>query len=125
MKMKEKMLDVLSGGAVIFVSAFLLCCLFAALLTAGILPMKTMEYLAWGISFAACFLGGIKASRGGMPLPTSLMSTGAYLLLVFLLRGLIFQSVGERPLAVCGFALAGAVLGAVTSAGNTSGRKHW
>lgn len=114
--MKINLKHALSGAVLILLSTFALSAVFAGLLTWGVLPMRAMEYIAWLITFAACFLGGSRAARGPMPLPMALLSGGIYLAAVFVLRGILFQSVGERPLAVVLSAVLGCGIGAAAFA---------
>ena len=91
----------------------------AALASAGILPVAAMPAFACGITVISAFCGAavcglqVKAAR----LPLCMAGGIVYLLLVFVMRGLIFRSVGENlwsiPVCVLLSAMAGAVVTSV------------
>lgn len=125
--MKQKIrLGVPAAGCVLM---FVFSCVFAALLAAvyggGVLSLEHMPLSAGIVTFLACFLGSFwvsgKAER--MPLPNALISSAAYLLLVFVLRGLVFRSVGDRVFYVMIAGIIGSLLGAFLSAGR-GGKKR-
>lgn len=125
--MKQKIrIGVPAAGCVLM---FVFSCVFAALLAAvyggGLLSLDKMPLSAVIITFLSCLLGGfwVSGKAEKMPLPNALISAAAYLLLVFVLRGLVFRSVGERALFVIISGMIGSLLGTVASAGR-AGRKR-
>ncbi len=91
----------------------------AAFVVAGWVPCGMVTWLARGISGIAALAGallcGRKAKKASLPL--CLASCGGYLLVVFILRGLIFQSVSGQAWVIPLCALLGCVAGALLSSG--------
>lgn len=99
--MKKFKIGLLFGGVgIMAVVSLLLGALFAALFSLGVLPLGAMEGVSWGITLVGCFLGALWVSRRAetMPLPISLGAVIFYLFDIFILRGLIFRTVGENVL---------------------------
>lgn len=108
---------VLTGVAVILVISLALAAVSAALIGGGLIPSGAMSVLAYGGAVAASLLGAISCGRQATSarLPLCLISCGIYLLLVFVLRGLIFRTVGTSLWIVPVCVLGGAVVGAMLS----------
>lgn len=126
MKQNFKIGVPLMGSVIMLIVSLVLAALLAVLFGSGTLPLQGMPVAAWIITFFGCLLGGMWGSGkvNTMPLPTALIAVVVYLLLVFVLRGLLFGAVGDRPYILVLAALAGAVIGAVLSAGKGRKKRH-
>lgn len=115
----------LAGAVVTLAVSLVLSAVCSGLFVSGILPAGFMQAAAWVITFAACFLGALTAARQAnvMPLPVALLAVGLYLAVIFVLRGLVFQSVGDRPYIVILLALLSCISGAVTGSGKGGKRR--
>lgn len=115
--MTNNLWGVLFGVITTLVLALVLCALGAALLGSGALPISAAGIYAWVVTVLASFFGALICAKkaGEKRLPLCLLSGGIYLLLVFVLRGLIFGDVAPRPWIVPLCVLGGSVLGAVLS----------
>lgn len=119
MKFKiDGMKAVLMGAAVTLGLSMGLTALDAALLGAGVLP-ENMIVPACVITAASALVGGLTASghAGSLKLPAALAAAGVYLLTVFILRGILFGDVSQRPWLMPLMAGLGALAGGVLSAG--------
>ena len=98
----------------------------AALFGGGVLPVFAMGTAAWIITFLGCLLGGIRVAgkADSMVLPGGLLAVGIYLLLVFVLRGILFQSVGDKVYIVVLAAVLGTLTGVLLSAGKGKKRRR-
>lgn len=125
MKTELNIKPMLSGVLLMLLAEFVLAALFAAFLNAGILPLSGGKVLGVIGVFLACLAGGWVISRGlsGLRLPFALMTAGVLLLLTFVLRGLIFGTVGEGVLLTVLAGFLGAAIGAGFGAGK-SGRRR-
>lgn len=87
----------------------------AALAGTGTLPAGALKYAAWLVSLLAGLVGGFFTAKqaGKQRLPLALAAAGIYLLLIFVLRGLIFRSVSSQPWWIPVWTVAGAVIGAL------------
>lgn len=94
-----------------------LCALGAALLGSGAMPISAAGVFSYVVTVLASFLGALLCAKkaGEKRLPLCLTSGAVYLLLVFVLRGLIFGGVAQRPWIVPICVLGGCVLGALLS----------
>ena len=107
------------GSVIILAVSFVLSAVAAALFGRGVLPMSAMQSTSWIITFLGCLLGGVWVSgkTDTMVLPKGLLAGGIYLLFAFIMRGILFQSVGDKVYIPVLAGTLGAVLGAVLSAG--------
>lgn len=114
-----------SGVLVMLLVSLGLSAIFAFLFSGGVLPLGAMRVVAWGITLVCCFLGGLWISNrvSTMPLPMTLGAVACYLLLIFVLRGLIFGTVAEPVAPVVGMAAVGGILGALVAAGKGGKRR--
>ena len=114
------------GIGTIFISAMLLCIPISALILSGAIPQSGLGIFAGMITAVCCFLGGYVAAKraGKMPLPVALLAAGLYLLIGFILRGLIFGGVGSRPWIMVIVAAVAAVIGSMAAAGKKTKVKH-
>lgn len=124
MKNQFQIRGVLVGSGVMVLASLLLSAIVSGLLVSGILPMGALKPAGWGITLLACFLGAMVTSRqtGSMPLPASLLAGLLYLAVIFIMRGVLFKTVGDRAYMVVILALAACILGALAGAGG--GRKR-
>lgn len=124
MKNQFQIRGVLVGSGVMVLASLLLSAIVSGLLVSGILPMGALKPAGWGITLLACFLGAMVTSRqtGAMPLPASLLAGLLYLAVIFIMRGVLFKTVGDRAYMVVILALAACILGALAGAGG--GRKR-
>lgn len=108
---------VLFGVVTILVISLGLSALAAALIGGGILPISASGAAAWGITVIASLLGALicAGKAGEKRLPLCLASGVIYLLLAFILRGLMFGEVAGRPWIVPVCVLLGSLLGALAS----------
>lgn len=109
---------VLMGTGATLGLSMALTALTAALLGGGILP-ENLIVPACVITALAALAGGMTAAgnAGSLKLPMALASGAVYLLIVFVLRGLLYGSVGERPWLMPLMAMVGALAGGLLSAG--------
>jgi FtsH-binding integral membrane protein len=96
----------------------------AALVERGMFRANVLPAASWGITLAAGLVGGLitAKSAGKLRLPLALAAVLCYLLLIFILRGLIFRTVGETPWIIPIWAAVGGVIGALLASGR--GRKR-
>ncbi len=89
----------------------------AACVGGGMLPAGAIPAIAYAITVLASLLGAMICGKqaGKSRLPICLGSCCIYLLLIFVLRGLIYHSVSSQPWIIPVCALAGCVLGALLS----------
>lgn len=97
---------------------------FAALVENGVIPAQSLSAIVYGISAVSALVGGIlcgkKASKARLPLCVA--SCGIYLLIIFVLRGLVFKTVTSTPWIIPICAFIGAIIGAMLS--SKSKRRH-
>ena len=125
MKLKSDGLKaVLMGTGTMLGISMALTALAAALLSWGILPVHAERIACWIIGALAAFLGALVCGRRAreMRLPLCLTSAAVYLLLTFILRGLLFREVGSQPWVIPVLTVAGSILGAITASGRASGK---
>ena len=115
---------VLQGVLTMLVISLLLSAVAAALIAAEILPVSAERIVCWIIGTLAAFLGAVVcAGRAGeLRLPLCLTSAVVYLLLAFILRGLLFQDVGPQPWMMPILTVVGSVLGALMTSGKKKRR---
>ena len=113
----NKLWAILFGMIATILASLLLCAIGAALLGSGALPISAAGIFAYAVTALAALFGALICAKkaGENRLPLCLASGGIYLLLVFVLRGLIFGDVAQRPWIVPLCVLAGSFLGAVLS----------
>ncbi len=115
--MTNNLWAVLFGVIVTLAVSLGLCALGAALLGSGVLPISAAGIFSYAVTVLASFLGALVCAKkaGEKRLPLCLAAGGVYLLLVFVLRGLIFGGVASRPWIVPLCVVGGSILGAVLS----------
>lgn len=108
---------ILFGVVSTLLASLVLCAIGAAMLGSGVLPISAAGIFSYVVTVIASLLGALICAKkaGEKRLPLCLAAGAVYLLLVFVLRGLIFGGVAERPWIVPICALGGCVLGAVLS----------
>ena len=106
-----------TGLAVTMLLSMALAALGAALMETGALPPQHMTILVCGITVLATFLGALVCGKkaDGTRLPLCLSACAVYLLLIFVLRRLIFGSMGTALWRIPVCALVGSVMGAILS----------
>ncbi|MDD6024426.1 MAG: hypothetical protein PUC06_09370 [Oscillospiraceae bacterium] len=127
MKLKGNGLKaVLMGTCTMLAISMGLTALAAALLGGEILPVQAERGACWVIGALSAFLGALVCGRGAreMRLPLCLASAAAYLLLTFVLRGLLFREVASKPWVIPILTIAGSVLGAMVASGKTLGKRQ-
>lgn len=126
--MKNQKIGVLFGGIAVMGAVSLgLAAIFAAFFTGGGLPVGAMEVVSWGITLISSLVGAMWVSHRTKkgPLPMSLCTGAAYLLLIFFLRGIFFRQVRDGILILFGIGLLGAAVGAFIAAGRgVKGKKR-
>ena len=118
MKANGNVIKAVGLGAGVLVLIVLFCGMAAAaVIGAGTLPVSALPALSCGITCLAAAVGGavcgVKAGTARLPL--SLAVSGLYLIAAFVLRGVLFGTMGERPWILVLSAAAGALIGAVLS----------
>lgn len=110
---------VLTGAAAMLLLSMVLAGILAALMETGRVPVRDLGVPACGITILAALAGAWVCGKGVSKarLPLGLGACGLYLLTVFVLRGLIFYSVGERLWQIPLCAVLGTLAGAMISAG--------
>lgn len=105
------------GVAVMLALSLGFAALTAALVGGGLLPVGAMGPAACIVTVAAALLGALLCGKraGKARLPLCLCTWAVYLLIVFVLRGLIFKTVGESPWVIPCCGLVGAIPGALLS----------
>lgn len=121
---KNRIWAVVFGVAAMLVLSLVLSGIAAALISAEILPVGMEKGVCWIIAAVSAFLGALFCARraGEKRLPLCLISGVVYLLLVFVLRGLIFKEVGPQPWVIPILILAGSILGALAASGKKKRR---
>ena len=122
--MKNRVWAVVFGVLTMFLVALLLSAVAAALISGEVLPVGAQKPICWVIGAVAAFLGAvICAGRAGQQrLPLCLVAAAVYLLLAFVLRGLLFEEVGSQPWLVPVLTVLGSVLGALITSGKKKRR---
>lgn len=115
--MTNNLRAILFGVATTILVSLALCAIGAAMLGSGVLPISAAGIFSYVVTALASFLGALICAKkaGEKRLPLCVAAGVIYLLLVFVLRGLIFGGVAERPWIVPICVLGGCVLGAVLS----------
>ena len=114
--------SVVPGVIAMLALSLLLSAASAYLAGRGILPVSAMRGAACTITVIAALCGAILCGlrAGSARLPLCLVTGAVYLLLVFVIRGLIFRTTGDDlwiiPVCVLAASIAGAVI--------TSAKKH-
>lgn len=121
---KNRIWAVVFGVAAMMVLSLLLSAVAAALISAELLPVGAEKVICWVITALSAFLGALICARraGEKRLPLCVASGVVYLLLAFVLRGLIYKEVGPKPWAIPVLALAGSALGALAASGKKKRR---
>ena len=121
---KNRVWAVIFGAAAMLVLSLVLSAVAAALLSAEILPVGAEKVVCWVITALSAFLGALLCARraGEKRLPLCVAAGVVYLLLAFVLRGLIFKEVGPQPWVVPVLVLVGSALGALASSGKKKRR---
>ena len=113
----EKLWAMGAGLAVTMLLSLALAALSAALMEAGTIQPQHMSILVCSITVLASLLGALVCGKKaeGTRLPLCLAACAVYLLLIFVLRGLIFGTTGSSlwMIPVCAFV--GSVVGAMLS----------
>lgn len=124
MKLGTNMKGILAGILAALAVSAVLSAIFAALVSSGALPLSAMWILAVVISLFAGFLCGfVSASKfKKQKLPFAILTAGIYLLLIFVLRGLCFRDISDKPWLVLIAVVVGAVVGAVLASGKKKRR---
>ena len=115
---------VLFGVGTILVLSLVMSSAVAALVGGGTVPLSAAGVLSWIIT-AVCAVAGalVCAGKAGEKrLPLCLGTGLVYLLLVFVLRGLIYGEVAETPWIIPICVLVGCVTGALLSSGRKKRR---
>lgn len=115
--MTNNLWAILFGVIATLVISLGLCAVGATLLGSGILPISAAGIFSYAVTVLASLLGALVCAKkaGEKRLPLCLTAGIIYLLLVFVLRGLVFKDVGTRPWIVPICVLGGSILGAVLS----------
>ena len=103
------------GAGFCFAVSMLLTALAAALISSGTLPGEGITVAAPVITLISAGIGGMIAARkaGKQRLAAALLCAALYLLVSYILRGLIYRSVSPKLWLMPVVAAAGAVLGSV------------
>jgi FtsH-binding integral membrane protein len=100
--------------------------LIAALVESGMFRGGVLPAASWGITLVSGLFGGLITAKaaGKLRLPLALAAVLCYLLLIFILRGLIFRTVGETPWIIPIWAAAGGVIGALLASSGGGKRRR-
>lgn len=123
--MKKMNLGPMFGGVGVMAAVSLvLSAIFSALISSGVVPVGAMEGLGWGITLVAAFAGAFWVARRAerMPLPMAFGAFISYLLVIFVLRGILFHTVGDKLLLPVLLGGVGTLMGAVLASGMGNGR---
>ena len=121
MKNLSELKVIAAGILIIVVVAVLLAAICAGAVVCGLIPETAIGVVGALLTLLAAVSGGVmvgKAASGGA-LPKALGAAAGYLLLVFILRGTVFGTVGEGAW----IPVVAAVFGAVGGVCLTAGRK--
>jgi FtsH-binding integral membrane protein len=125
MKDSIKIGSLLWGVAVMLLASLGIGAVAAALVESGMIRAGVLPAASWGITMLAGLFGGLATAKraGKLRLPLAIAAAVCYLLLIFILRGLLFRTVGQTPWMIPIWTLAGGVIGAlIASSGN--GKRH-
>ena len=108
---------VLFGIVTTLVISLGLSALMAALIGGGMFPIASAGIAAWVVTGIASLIGALVCAgkAGEKRLPLCLAAGVVYLLLVFVLRGLLFGGVAQRPWIIPLCVLLGSISGALAS----------
>lgn len=124
MKDSVKIGAILWGTAMMLLASLGIGAVLAALVESGLFSAGVLSAASWGITLVAGLLGGLVTAKcaGKLRLPLALTAVLCYLLLIFVLRGLIFRTVGETPWLIPIWAVAGGVIGALLASSRAGKR---
>ena len=107
------------GVLTALVTALALSAIAAALVGAGMLPAGGLKYVSWGITLLTGLAGGFMTAKqaGKLRLPLALATVGLYLLIVFVLRGLLYKNVCAEPWWIPIWTALGGIAGALAASG--------
>ncbi len=119
MKNLSEIKVVVTGIAVIIFVGAVLAAICSGAVLWGWLPEGFLRVVGAVVTFLAAMTGGGVVGRcaSGGALPKALLAAAGYLILVFILRGILFGSVGERAWLPVLAALLGAIIGVLLTAG--------
>ena len=119
-------MPILYGIGTMLITTLVLSIPGAALVTGGMVNQRALSVLAVIITALGGFFGGWTASKKAQksPLPMAVISAALYLLLVFIVRGLLFGGVAEKPLWIILAAMIAAVAGGIVGTGKKQRVKH-
>jgi FtsH-binding integral membrane protein len=125
MKDSAKIKALLWGISVMLLVSLGVGALMAAFVESGMLRAGALTVVSWGITVIAGLLGGLVTAKraGKLRLPLALAGVLCYLLLIFVLRGLLFHTVSETPWIVPALTASGGVIGALI-ASSGDGKRH-
>jgi FtsH-binding integral membrane protein len=114
------------GVAGMLLASLGLGAVIAALVESGMFHASVLPAASWGITLVSGIFGGLitAKSAGKLRLPLALAAVLCYLLLIFILRGLIFRTVGETPWMIPVWTAAGGVIGALLASSGTGKRRR-
>ena len=103
------------GAVFCFVVSLLLAALVSALISSGTLPGEGIAFAVPVITLISAGIGGMIAARkaGSQRLAAALLCAVLYLLVAFVLRGLIYGSVSQKAWLIPALAAGGSVLGSI------------
>lgn len=98
----------------------------AAAFTSGLLPIGVMTLTVILIAVLSGIMCGLAAANKAdrQKLPLAFAAAALYLLLIFVLRGLAFHTVGEMPWLVALCTMGGCLVGAIISAKKQKSHKR-
>ena len=108
---------ILTGAAFTCAVSLMLAAAVSALTALGTLPISIYPAVSCCISFVASAIGAYLCGRSAprWKLPLCITGTAVYLLVGFVLRGLIFHTVGPKLWIIPLYAAVGCVIGALLS----------
>lgn len=124
MKNLSELKVIAAGILIIVVVAVLLAAICAGAVVCGLIPETAIGVVGALLTLLAAVSGGVmvgKAASGGA-LPKALGAAAGYLFLVFVIRGIMFGTVGEGGWRLVLAATLGAVVGVLLAVGRR--KKH-
>lgn len=126
MKTEFKFGPVLFGSLTMLMVELILAAICGGLVLSGLFSANAMPVMACVGAVLACFCGGNLAAKkcSSLRLPVALVSAVLFLLVIYVLRGCIFGTVGDRPWRMVLSAVFGAFCGVLPGTGNVKKRRR-
>ena len=126
MKYLSELKVIVAGICVMVIVCVVLAAICSGTVLWGWIPGGSLRVVGAVVTFLAAMTGGwfVAGCASGGPLPKALATAAGYLAIVFILRGLVFRTVGEGVWLPALTAVLGAAAGAFLTAGKGKKRRR-